>query len=417
MTTKPYQWKNGAKLQRHSEQKHKILRDYFRRYLQERCKNPNSRRFRLAIVDAFAGGGLYEDGSPGSPVIFAKTLLESAAEINQERAAIGMPTVEVDCLMILNDSDPEAYRQFQEAVAPYEAAAKEGDSNVNLSFKFYQCEFEASVNELCNLIRNKRYGNVIYNLDQCGHSHVNRMTIARLIGSANSVEIFLTYAVAALITFLSQTDPESVRSRLRYLDLRPDALEFSHDLMSKREWLGTAERIVFEHFGECAPFVTPFSINNPDGWQYWFMHFAKSFRARQVYNDILHKNSNAQAHFGRSGLKMLQYDPGQEGGFLYLFDLDARNSAKEQLYDDIPRLVSEKGNVMTIPDFHAAICNQTPAHSDDIHTAIIENFALEVLTPKGKARRFARTISQSDTLHVKNQLSFYLPPPKKDQLK
>ena len=417
MTTKPYKWKSGAKLQGHSKQKHKILRDYFRRYLRERCKNPNSRRFRLAIVDAFAGGGIYEDGSLGSPVIFAKTLLESAAEINQERAVDGMPPVEVDCLMILNDPDPEAYRLFQEAVAPYGAAAQEEGSNVNLIFKFYQCEFEASVDEFCNLIGNERYRNVIYNLDQCGHSHVNRTTITRLIGSANSVEIFLTYAVQSLITFLNRTDPEAVRNQLRYLDLHPDALEFSDNLMSKREWLGTAERIVFDHFCECAPFVTPFSINNPGGWQYWFMHFAKSYRARQVYNDVLHENSNAQAHFGRSGLKMLSYDPSQEGGFLYLFDLDARSSANEQLHDDIPRLVSEGGDAMTIPEFYAAVYNETPAHSDDIHTAIMENLDLEVLTPKGKTRRFARTISQTDTLRLKNQLSFNIPPPKKNQSK
>ena len=118
MVKKPYQWKEGATLGEHSKRKRKILREYFRRYLRERCKNPISRRFRLAIIDGFAGGGRYADGSPGSPLIFAETLLNSVAEINLERAAEGMPTVEVDCLMILNDIDPNAANELSATVAP-----------------------------------------------------------------------------------------------------------------------------------------------------------------------------------------------------------------------------------------------------------------------------------------------------------
>lgn len=74
---KPYRWKDGATLEEHSKRKHKILTEYFRRYLLERCKNPITRSFRLAIVDGFSGGGRYEDGSPGSPVIFGETLLRT----------------------------------------------------------------------------------------------------------------------------------------------------------------------------------------------------------------------------------------------------------------------------------------------------------------------------------------------------
>ncbi len=59
-------------------------------------------------------------------------------------------------------------------------------------------------------------------------------------------------------------------------------------LMSRKDWLGTAENIVFDAFRLCAPYVSPFSINNPGGWRYWLIHFANAYRARQVYNNILH---------------------------------------------------------------------------------------------------------------------------------
>src|SRR3546814_15689587 len=83
--------------------------------------------------------------------------------------------------------------------------------------------------------------------------------------------------------------------------------------MSRNDWLGTAENIVFDAFRLCAPYVSTFSINNPGGWRYWLIHFANAYRARQVYNNILHDNASLQAHFGSSGLNMLSYDPRHDG--------------------------------------------------------------------------------------------------------
>ncbi len=320
-----------------------------------------------------------------------------------------MPSVEVDCLMILNDADTEAILRLREAVAPFVSSAQQESSHLALQIEFYQGEFEASVDEFSARVESGSYRNVIYNLDQCGHSHVKRGTINRLVRSKKSVELFLTYAVQSLITFLDQNDPETIRRRLEYLNLRPGALAFTDELMSKNEWLGTAERIVFEHFGESAPFVTPFSINNPDGWRYWFMHFANSYRARQVYNDVLHDNSSEQAHFGRAGLRMLSYDPDHENSSLYLFDAGSREVARQQLPDDIPRLVADGGDTIGMSEFYRSIYNETPAHSDDIHAAIFDNPDLEVLTASGNQRRFPHTISLEDTLCLKKQLSFYLP--------
>jgi hypothetical protein len=177
--------------------------------------------------------------------------------------------------------------------------------------------------------------------------------------------------------------------------------------MSKNIWLGTAERLVFEAFRSCAPYVSPFSINNPSGWRYWLIHFANFYRARQVYNNVLHQNASTQAHFGRSGLNMLSYDPSHTDGALYLFDLSGRVAAKKQLFDDIPRLVSESGDVVGIAAFYESIYNATPAYTDDVHAAIIENPDIEVITPAGGERRKANTIAINDVLKLKTQRSFF----------
>ncbi len=103
---------------------------------------------------------------------------------------------------------------------------------------------------------------------------------------------------------------------------------------------------------------------------------------------------------------MLAYNPKDEVGALYLFDQDAREAAKEQLLEDIPRLISENGDIITAEDFYLSIYNETPAHKDDIHKAIIEIPDLEVLTSSGGERRKAHTIKSKDTIRLKMQRSF-----------
>ncbi len=180
----------------------------------------------------------------------------------------------------------------------------------------------------------------------------------------------------------------------------------SQRLITKKEWLGDAELIVYSHFKQCAPYVSPFSINNPNGWQYWLMHFANSHRARQVYNDILHKDSAVQAHYGRPGLSMLSYDPSKEGQ-LYLFDADSRENARNALVDEIPSLIAESGDSMPVGDFYASAYSATPAHTDDIHEMIMLNPDIDVITETGGKRRTPGTIRQSDTLKLKNQRSLF----------
>ena len=257
-------------------------------------------------------------------------------------------------------------------------------------------------------IESKRCRNIVYNLDQCGYSQVDRDTITRLLASEKSVELFYTYSIQSLLTYLNQADPDSVKRNLRHLGDGVDWTVVPEGLVNKTEWLGAIERLVFDVFRRCAPFVSPFSIHNPDGWRYWFIHFATADRARQVYNDVLHDNSSEQAHFGRAGLRMLAFNLEHEKGSLYLFDQSARDAARQELPDDIARLIHEGGDTLLVSDFYRSIYNQTPAHSDDIHSAIMDSADLEVVTSSGGERRKAHTIGRDDIIRLKKQMSFKL---------
>lgn len=407
MVAKQYDWLSGATLDEHSRRKHKILREYFFRYLNVRCQIPQQERFRLAIVDGFAGGGRYECGTAGSPILFIEELEKALNAINLHRTSQGLGTVEIECLLLFNDEDPEVIELLKSNCAPIQAACSQNTPKLHIQVQYLCDQFEVAYPQIKATLQQGRYRNILFSLDQCGHKHVERATLVDIMHLNNSVEIFYTFAVQSLLTFLRKSEPERLADQLRHLEINQAELDRLTGEMSNNAWLGAAERVVFENFKNCAPYVSPFSIKNPEGWRYWFIHFANSYRARQVYNNILHDNASSQAHFGRSGLNMLSYDPSHDSGSLYLFDIADRENARQQLHNDIPKLISDCGDVLGVAEFYEGIYNHTPAHKDDIHSVIAENPDLEVITPSGGERRKANTIGVGDVIKLKDQKSFF----------
>jgi three-Cys-motif partner protein len=404
---KPYEWADGAELEEHSRRKHKILREYFFQYITVRCQLPQQERFRLAVIDGFAGGGRYKCGTSGSPLIFVEELKRAIEAVNTQRAAQGLGLIEIECLLVLNDFSRDAIERLKVNLAPLQAKIQSTTPRLHLRVEYMNEAFEEAYPKVKRLLEQGRYRSVLFNLDQCGHSYVERSTLVDIMRSYSSVEIFYTFAIKALLSFLKKADPIKLAEQLRPFGLQSTDLGALEGAMSKSTWLGAAERLVFDTFRPCAPYVSPFSINNPGGWRYWLIHFANVVRARQVYNNVLHDNATAQAHFGRSGLNMLSYDPSHEDGALYLFDLSGREGARTQLLTDIPRLISEAGDVIRVGEFYEGIYNATPAHTDDVHQAIIDNPDVQVITPGGGERRSAKAIDAGDVLKLKDQKSFF----------
>ena len=404
---KDYNWKGGAVLDEHSKRKHKVLREYLAEYLKVRCQHPNQERFRIAIVDGFCGAAKYDCGAPGSPLIILDVLRSTASLLNIERGAQGLRPIQIDVLLVLNDAAPGVIQLCKENIAPHLGEIKDSQGHISVDCRYFSQDFEAAYPEIKRLIQTCGHNsNVLFNLDQCGHSQVQLETISDILSSYPSPEILLTFAIQALLTFLPKSDQDELSLRLAKYGVQLKTVDDFEQFQTNQAWLGEAERTVFETFRRSGAFTSPFSINNPSGWRYWLIHFAKSYRARQVYNDILHKNSSSQAHFGRSGLNMLSYDPDYEGS-LYLFEEDDRKRATAQLHDDIPRTIANYGDAIEVGEFYQGIYNHTPSHSDDIHQAIIESPDLSVITPNGGERRVANTIRTGDILKLRPQRNFF----------
>lgn len=403
MPTKDYPWESGATLGAHSKAKHQILRTYFLKYLKIKCGNPNQRVFRIAIVDGFAGGGRYKCGSPGSPIIFIETLQAALRELNEHRAAQGLRNaLQFDCYLLLNDENTAAIEELRNNCSPLISAARQNE-NIELKVELLNRKFDEIYPEIRKILISRRYKSIFFNLDQCGYNAVSFSNIKNILATFSSSEVLLTFMIQPFLNYLNVQERKNTAVQDVFdIDGFFDILDV--ETISKTEFLGIAEKVVYSALKHISPFFSPFSINNPDGWRYWLIHFANHYRARQAYNDVLHEVSNAQVHFGRAGLRMLSYDPIFDSGSLYLFGNMERQSALDQLLADIPKAVSSMNGQASISDLYASVYNETPAHSDDINRALVENPELTVLTGTGGVRRVGAQIKTTDIVKLKSQL-------------
>jgi three-Cys-motif partner protein len=267
MVEKTYDWENGAILGEHSRRKHKILGEYFFDYLTVRCQLPQREKFRLAIVDGFSGGGRYDCGTAGSPLIFLEELTRATETVNIKRALQGLGAIDIECLVVLNDIKAAAVEKLKTNVAPILEGIAQNVRRLHVRVEYLNEKFENAYPKIKELLSQGRYRNVIFNLDQCGHSHVHRSTLVDIMRSYQSAEIFYTFAISALLAFLRKSDPLQLAMQLAPFGLGNADLISLEGIMTDNARLGAAERIVFDAYKTCAPFVSPFSIHNPVGWR------------------------------------------------------------------------------------------------------------------------------------------------------
>lgn len=404
-----FNWIDGAKLLEHSKMKHQILRKYINEYLEVRCKIPQQSKFRFAVIDGFSGGGAYEGGLPGSPLIFLQLLLEKCQQINLQRKIDGMAIIDFECLFLFNDANVDAIEILKGNVRPILDECNTY-KHLNINVKYLSQTFTNAFLTIKKLLAAENFtGNVFFNLDQSGHSLIPNSTIKDILRTYSSAEILMNISAQSLFTYLSRNQPDRLKKTLNFHGVSDYEINQLNDELSKKDWRGLVEKIVFESYKNCCHYVSPFAINNPKGWTYWLMHFANKPKAKQVYNDLLYENEGVQGHFGRSGLFMLEYNHRTEFQN-HLFSAEDRLRSLEQLHNDIPKIVSEYENKIQIEEFIQITSNDTPAHSQDIFKAMIDNSDLSITTTNGGERRSHHGIKPTDTLILKPQKSFIFLP-------
>ena len=173
--------------------------------------------------------------------------------VNTKRAIQGLGAVEVECLLVFNDASRDVIELLKTHIAPMQAEVSQACPKLHFRIEFLNDFFEVAYPNIKRLLEQGRYRSVIFNLDQCGHSHVERNTIIDIMRSYPAAEIFYTFVISSLLAFLQKGQPERLRAQLDHLGLTNNNIQALDALMSQKDWLGTAEKIVFDAFRLCAP--------------------------------------------------------------------------------------------------------------------------------------------------------------------
>ena len=167
----------------HTRAKHDLLSRYLKAWY------PIIGRYsqRAVFIDAFAGPGVYEDGSPGSPIIALRTLLDHSALGSLSGCTF---------YFLFIESDKKRFAHLEAEIKKLDALP----GNVQVMLR--NSNFVTVAEELASLINDEKQGlaPTLAFLDPFGISGVPLNLIAQLLAS-DKCELFITFMADHLNRF------------------------------------------------------------------------------------------------------------------------------------------------------------------------------------------------------------------------
>lgn len=423
MTERHYGWSLGGTpptIHQHSIAKHEVLRAYLTAYLQTLISSPFQDRFRLTLVDGFAGGGVYCHETSrkevlGSPFVMLESVKEAEFLINRERKK----QVRFDLSYFFVEADNATARVLRQELTrrDYGQLFDQSIFVRNGRFQDYSSEIIAYVRK-----HSQRAARAIFLLDQYGYSEVPTDLIRNILMSLPGAEIILTFAVDSFLNFAS--DLPATKKVLRQIGL-PDVLRGrSIDEIKRSDplWRLYIQSCLYQDLvDKCgAAYYTPFFIRSSNGHgDYWLIHLSQHPRARDVMTRVHWDKNNHFIHYGAAGLDMfhmLGYVPQYDNAYTgqseldFCFDDHARKRSVDTLKNQIPHLIYPHLDGISFGKLFAHTCNNSPA-SAQIYREAVGALVLEkdvhVVNPNGVIRRSAAQIHDNDQIIPSRQRKLF----------
>ncbi len=422
MTRRHYNWRNGpADIEQHSIAKHEVLRAYLARYFETLAGYPHHDRFRLTLVDGFAGGGEYVHKNTkelilGSPFVCLEAVQDAEIKLNIGRKK---PLI-LDVQYFFVEKDREAHRYLEHSLRTRGYGEKIGQS-IHLRKAAFQGEADGIIAAV--KARSPRSGRAIFVLDQYGYKDVPGPLIQRIFNELPGAEVVLTFAVDSLITYANDGTITAELLRKLGLDGVFGGRTISEIRESDREWRLLIQSVLYKGLIErCgAKHYTPFFIRNPRGHgDYWLIHMSQHPRARDVMTEVHWGHHNHFIHYGGAGLQMFQmvgYDPDSDSDFAgqdrlgFEFDSVARDQSIAALMEQLPARIYANSEGVSFEELFDSTCNQTPATAELYKAALANLIGEKVILATGRnggVRRSAKSIQAGDRLSAPRQRDFFI---------
>ena len=166
----PFKWRPDdppPPIESHSKAKLGVLRSYLRAYFDRLNTNPNRDEFKLDLIDGFAGGGLFLDGTAevsGTPLIMLEEAEEAYIRLNENRKK----KLNVNCKFYFIDKE-KAHTDHLRKVLKRRRYRVDDDKIVIRNERF-----ENQVDHIIASVQQRQplSGRSIFFLDQTGFSQV-----------------------------------------------------------------------------------------------------------------------------------------------------------------------------------------------------------------------------------------------------
>ena len=420
MVSRHYEWTCGGilpLLQRHSEVKHALLRDYLIEYFLTLVSSPQQDKIRITIVDGFCGGGRYinktGEQAPGSPIVILRALKEAEARIHVSQKR--KKPIQIDAELICVDEDEQAIKHLRWVLEEEGYEEQLRNEQIRLLTGKFSCYAEAVIRRCAE--RSKRSGKALFVLDQYGYSEVPLGTLREIFTALGKAEIILTFNVDSLINFLSDKNLEDFEKKTGYegalsaadLDDQRKGPHWRH-LIQAKLYAGITTGSGAKHF-------TPFFIRPQKGHgDFWLLHLSQHSKARDVMAETHWRHNNHFVHYGDAGLDMFEVgyvarlDDIDSPQTVFEFDDMAANRSHGAMLTEIPRILSVTHDGVRFQEFFVEHCNRSPATRSMIEKAtleLVQDRQIEVISTDGRMRRVTAAIQDDDIVRVNRQQSFF----------
>jgi three-Cys-motif partner protein len=410
-----YEWTPGESppvLGAHSVAKHDIFEQYVRIYIERLTRTPSQTMLNLTIVDGFSGGGLYRQGSTevdGSPLRLLAAV--EAADRSLKAARAKGFAVRADFFFI--DEKPHHVAFLTDVLRKRGYGPRLGQD-----IFVRQALFEESCAEVLAHIQRKGTAHrSLFFLDQYGWSDVRLQTIRTILGTLKNPEILLTFAVDALIDFLSVKTAET--QALLNIELDREDVRALTNLRTEEGWRYLIQNGLYRHVQARtgSRFYTPFFIHSIEAHRsYWLLHLSNHRQARDEMGKLHWRLNNCFQHHGRAGFHALGYDPSsdlRQGLLTFMFDDDAMKRSEAAVLEQLPRMIhaaSHDGAGLLVEELFAANCNDTPVTSDILRRQLVllrDEDELVIVTPDGSIKPRAKNVGWGDRLVLPRERSMF----------
>ena len=388
-----FTWQPGVKppvIEAHTDAKLRLLEAYLDGYFDVVCALPQMDILRIALVDAFAGGGMFRrDGRDryGSPLVMINAVRRAEARVNAGRRK----PLRIDARFYFVDSDADAvdYLRTTLATEPIPQAVRD---SVRLQNATASEALPAIVREISDW---SPAGRSLFFLDQCGYTDAPNRDVRLIYQSLPKSEVIVTYNFGSIYDYMNSNAPFlSAAAPLELTPLRLRALLQERDRQAGRFFAG---RLLGRMFKESvgSRFASRFFLRSDAAHRdMWFVHYSKVPRSRLVMSEAHWSTKNSSVTQGDAGLDMLGFSPGWEHqiGLDFGFDHTDEGRMHAALVTDLPRWLDQFDD-HAAPTFDTllALSADNTAATETQFTAALRTLEtdheIEILTPGGGQKR------------------------------